>query len=160
MVQRQLLTARRISLPPLREVDLTVLTGDFTAILGPPGAGKSTLLRVLALEERPAAGDLFWQGRLVTRLPAPDLAELRQSAVRLLRSGAVPPAEAGPLPPLLLADLDPPDPDLFTRLRRCHARGHTVVLATAEPEVAAACQSIYRLKAGLLRPITPLEGSL
>ncbi len=39
---------------------LDVHTGEVLALLGPNGAGKSTLLQVLALLERPAAGEVFF----------------------------------------------------------------------------------------------------
>ncbi|WP_034386268.1 ABC transporter permease subunit [Deinococcus sp. YIM 77859] len=40
----------------LEDVDLTVLHGEFLAVIGPSGGGKSTLLRVLAGLLRPQAG--------------------------------------------------------------------------------------------------------
>jgi ABC-type Fe3+/spermidine/putrescine transport system ATPase subunit len=46
----------------LRDVDLTLLEGEHTALLGPSGSGKSTLLRVLAGLEAPTSGDVFLAG--------------------------------------------------------------------------------------------------
>ncbi len=44
---------------------LAVRRGEILAVIGPNGSGKSTLLRVMALLERPAAGEIRWQGRPV-----------------------------------------------------------------------------------------------
>ena len=62
----------------LREVDLTVASGEVFGVIGRSGAGKSTLLRILNLLERPTAGTVFIEGREITRLGEPDLRRLRQ----------------------------------------------------------------------------------
>lgn len=50
----------------LVDVDLTVETGSFTAVLGASGSGKTTLLRVIAGFERPDAGTVQLDGRMLT----------------------------------------------------------------------------------------------
>jgi len=45
--------------------DLAVRRGEILAVIGPNGSGKSTLLRIMALLERPAAGEIRWDGRPV-----------------------------------------------------------------------------------------------
>lgn len=49
----------------LRGIDLRVDTGSFTAVLGPSGSGKTTLLRALAGMERPDAGSITLNERLL-----------------------------------------------------------------------------------------------
>lgn len=44
---------------------LTIAQGETLALVGPSGAGKSTLLRLLGFVERPFAGQLHYQSRLV-----------------------------------------------------------------------------------------------
>lgn len=45
--------------------ELDVLPGEVLAVVGPNGAGKSTLIHVLALLERPSAGEVLLDGRPV-----------------------------------------------------------------------------------------------
>ena len=54
--------ARR-SILAVKELD--VFPGEVLAIVGPNGAGKSTLIHVLALLERPSAGQVLFDGRPV-----------------------------------------------------------------------------------------------
>ncbi len=47
----------------IRDLDLTVETGEIVCLLGPSGCGKSTLLRVVAGLEKPVAGSVAWDGQ-------------------------------------------------------------------------------------------------
>lgn len=47
----------------LREVNLTLTEGSFTAITGPSGSGKSTLLHLLGGLDKPTEGTVFYQGK-------------------------------------------------------------------------------------------------
>jgi len=41
-------------------IDLTIMPGDFIALLGPSGCGKSTLLRLIAGLAAPSGGNMEW----------------------------------------------------------------------------------------------------
>jgi len=49
----------------VRDVDLTLQSGSFTALLGPSGCGKTTLLRLLAGFEQPSGGTIRFDDRSV-----------------------------------------------------------------------------------------------
>lgn len=68
----------------LHQVDLTVLPGTFTAIMGPSGSGKSTLLHCAAGLDRPTSGEVFLGD---TELGA--LSERRLTLLRRRRIGFV-----------------------------------------------------------------------
>lgn len=61
----------------LREVDLDVVPGEFTAIAGPSGSGKSTLLHLIGGLDHPTAGEVWLDGERIDRLDHNGLAELR-----------------------------------------------------------------------------------
>jgi sulfate transport system ATP-binding protein len=54
----------------LDDVNLTIPTGQLTALLGPSGGGKSTLLRIIAGLENADSGSVVIEGNEATHLPA------------------------------------------------------------------------------------------
>ncbi len=52
----------------VREVDLTIESGEFMVLVGPSGCGKSTLLRMIAGLEEVTDGHVFIGDRDVTDL--------------------------------------------------------------------------------------------
>jgi putative ABC transport system ATP-binding protein len=46
----------------LRDVDLTIMTGEYVAVMGPSGSGKSTLLNIIGLLDRPDSGEYRLEG--------------------------------------------------------------------------------------------------
>ena len=54
----------------LDNVDVSIPTGQLTALLGPSGGGKSTLLRIIAGLERADSGSVTIEGTDATHLPA------------------------------------------------------------------------------------------
>jgi ABC-type polar amino acid transport system ATPase subunit len=58
-------------------VDLEVRAGEVLVIIGPSGSGKSTLLRCVNMLEPVSGGNIFFEGREITRKDA-DVSELRQ----------------------------------------------------------------------------------
>lgn len=59
-------------------VSLTVRKGEILGIIGRSGAGKSTLIRCLNGLERPDSGEVFIEGREISRLSERDLQPLRR----------------------------------------------------------------------------------
>jgi branched-chain amino acid transport system ATP-binding protein len=50
-------------------VTLSVEPGARLGIIGPNGAGKTTLFQLITGKERPTAGEIFFNGRRITRMP-------------------------------------------------------------------------------------------
>lgn len=65
----------------LKDVSLSVSEGEIAAIVGPSGAGKSTLLHILGGLDRPARGNIFFEGRPFGEASDADLSSLRNEFV-------------------------------------------------------------------------------
>lgn len=64
-------------IPALRNISLSIETGESVAIIGKSGSGKSTLMHILATLDKPTAGKLSIDGTDVSTLKAKDLDNLR-----------------------------------------------------------------------------------
>jgi macrolide transport system ATP-binding/permease protein len=76
-VGRSFLTGGQ-SLEVLKDIDLTILPGEFVAIVGTSGSGKSTLMNLLGCLDRPSRGEYRFQGEDVSTLDSDGLARLRR----------------------------------------------------------------------------------
>jgi putative ABC transport system ATP-binding protein len=62
----------------LRGVSLSVVAGEFVALMGPSGSGKSTLLQLLGGLDRPTAGEVELEGKSISRLSDDEATRLRR----------------------------------------------------------------------------------
>ena len=74
-------TLGKRSLEVLRGVSLEVLRGDFLALRGASGAGKSTLLHLLGGLHVPNAGEIWFAGADLARLPGLAQTRLRNRKI-------------------------------------------------------------------------------
>ena len=65
----------------LRQLELSIDSGDYVAVMGPSGSGKSTLLNLLGLLDRPNAGTYHLEGRDVTTLSPEEQARVRSERI-------------------------------------------------------------------------------
>lgn len=52
----------------LEGIDLVIQPGEFLSIVGASGAGKSTLLRLIYAEETPDQGEIYFNGRPISKI--------------------------------------------------------------------------------------------
>ncbi|MFN2297964.1 MAG: ABC transporter ATP-binding protein [Anaerolineales bacterium] len=65
----------------LRDVDLTINTGEFVAVMGPSGSGKSTLLHLIGGLDQPTAGSIWLGDTEIGALPDGSLSRLRREKI-------------------------------------------------------------------------------
>ncbi len=63
--------------PILRDIDLTILRGEYTAIMGASGSGKSSLMNIIGCLERPSSGKYYFDARDITTLSDNELTDIR-----------------------------------------------------------------------------------
>ncbi|HHW03341.1 MAG TPA: cell division ATP-binding protein FtsE [Thermoanaerobacterales bacterium] len=65
-------------LDALKDINLKISRGEFVFIVGPSGAGKSTFIKLLFREELPTRGQIFFNGKNITRMRNRDIPFLRR----------------------------------------------------------------------------------
>ena len=67
--------------PVLTDINLSIASGDFVAMMGPSGSGKTTLLNLIAGIDKPDGGELLVAGEDITRLGETELAAWRARTI-------------------------------------------------------------------------------
>lgn len=71
----------------LRHVNLTVMPGEFIAVMGTSGSGKSTLMNILGCLDQPTSGSYFLDGVRVDGMSRNELADLRNHKLGFVFQG-------------------------------------------------------------------------
>lgn len=65
----------------LKNINLTVKSGEFTAIMGPSGSGKSTLMNIIGCLDRPSQGQFYLDEVDVSQYKDGELAKVRNQSI-------------------------------------------------------------------------------
>ena len=71
----------------LHNIDLTIETGEFVAIMGPSGSGKSTAMNIIGALDRPSWGEYLFSGVHVENLTNDQRANLRRKYLGFVFQG-------------------------------------------------------------------------
>ena len=70
-----------VVLKVLKDINLTINTGDYVAIMGPSGSGKSTLLNMIGCLDRPTSGDYMLGDQSVAELDDDEISMIRGTRI-------------------------------------------------------------------------------
>jgi putative ABC transport system ATP-binding protein len=74
-------TIGKLETPALRGISMSIASGEFTALVGPSGSGKTTLLQLIGCLDQPTTGEVFINGKNVSRLNRNERADLRRGTI-------------------------------------------------------------------------------
>jgi len=70
-----------VTVPVLKQIDLSIEQGELVAIMGASGSGKSTLMNLIGCLDRPTAGHYVLDGKNLTALNNDELAYIRNQRI-------------------------------------------------------------------------------
>ena len=71
----------KVETQALRGVSLAIENGEFTALVGPSGSGKTTLLQLIGCLDQPTSGQVYINGKDVSRLNRNQRADMRHGNI-------------------------------------------------------------------------------
>lgn len=89
LVDIQHLSFSRGDRPIYRDMNMQVIRGKVTAIMGPSGIGKTTLLRLIGGQLKPDSGKIVFDGLNIPALSRSELYQARKKMSMLFQSGAL-----------------------------------------------------------------------
>jgi len=78
---RKIYRSGEVEVEALRGVDLTIHSGEFTAIAGPSGSGKSTLLNIISGLDLPTKGQVHLAGQDISTMSGNELSDFRRDHI-------------------------------------------------------------------------------
>lgn len=71
----------KVIVKALKNINLKIEEGEFTAIVGPSGSGKTTLLNLLGCLDTPTEGEIYINNILIKNQKKSELAEIRRDYI-------------------------------------------------------------------------------
>ena len=71
----------KVETQALRGVNLSIESGEFTALVGPSGSGKTTLLQMIGCLDQPTSGNVLVNGKSITNLNRNQRADMRRGTI-------------------------------------------------------------------------------
>ena len=68
----------------IKNINLSIGSGDFVSLVGPSGSGKSTLLHLIALLDKPTTGDIFFNKVNLTKSVDKKQDEVRRKNISII----------------------------------------------------------------------------
>ncbi|RKU23215.1 macrolide ABC transporter ATP-binding protein [Candidatus Poribacteria bacterium] len=65
----------------LNGVDLTIRSGEFTALVGPSGSGKTTFLNIISGLDSPTEGSVWLAGKVLSEMSGNELSDFRRDNI-------------------------------------------------------------------------------
>ena len=65
----------------LSGIDITIRSGEFTALMGPSGSGKTTLLNIISGLDTPTEGKVWLSGKVLSDMSGSELSDFRRDNI-------------------------------------------------------------------------------
>ena len=65
----------------LNGIDLTITSGEFTALVGPSGSGKTTFLNIISGLDTPTEGKVWLSGKVISEMSGNELSDFRRDNI-------------------------------------------------------------------------------
>jgi len=70
-----------VEVQAVRGIDLSVVPGEFSAIVGPSGSGKTTFLNIISGLDTPSEGNVRLSGKLLSDMKGKELSDFRRDHI-------------------------------------------------------------------------------